>query len=175
MSNANDKRYDQGLTTSRSEIDVNIELSRQFWNELHHVESQRSTFTNFMIAIETALVVLIAKSNGAEELPLSFLLTLFGVIGFVATRKYHERYRFAQYRLDIVYRQLSKMSPGSNIFEGLKEAKKRHSANENLMLWGKHLENLPLHVIWSVLHSLFIFTGLVFFIRSVFEFIKHFL
>jgi hypothetical protein len=80
-------------------IDILMELAREEWSQIHHIESQRAGLTNNLLVIESGAVALIVQGNySLVTLPICGLLLVCGSIGLLATKKYYERFKFAESR-----------------------------------------------------------------------------
>ncbi|MES1241768.1 MAG: hypothetical protein ABUT39_09140 [Acidobacteriota bacterium] len=148
-------------TTQDKSIDVLMTLIGEYWGEIHHIEDQRSALTNILLVIESAAVALVVQSGYSKaSLPLPILLTLVGGIGILATRKYHERFRYAQERLTQWYRTVDKLCPEACLMESLRKANESHRGDVRLLLFKRfHLKEVPLHNFWIWIHVLFVLTG----------------
>jgi hypothetical protein len=151
------------IATQDKSVEVLMTLIGEYWGEIHHIEDQRSGLTNILLIIESAAIALVVESKYSRaSLPLPILLTLVGAIGILATRKYHERFRYAQERLTQWYRAVDKLCPETCLMENLREANERHERDVRLLLLKRyHLERVPLHSLWIWIHVLFVITGIV--------------
>jgi len=144
-------------------------LIEKYWDEIHHIESQRSTLTNILLAIESAALGVIVSANYSRQtFPLSLLLVVLGLFGVLATRKYHERFAYAQRRLDQWYRRLDQLTPEAEILARLRDANERHAKDGTVRIFRRyHLQRLPLNRLWLWLHGTFAVTGLALSFRTV--------
>lgn len=145
----------------KRDSDVVLGLIDANWREIHHIEDQRSRLTNMLLVIESAAVALVIEKDYAPgTLPLCALLCLLAGIGLVSTRKFHERFRFAQKRLTQCYRTADALFPDARLLEGLREANAKHRADERSKVGALHLERVPLNRVWSWVHGTFLAAGL---------------
>ena len=149
--------------TRDKSVEVLMALISEYWGEIHHIEDQRSALTNILLVIEAAAIALVVESKYSRmSLPLPILLTLVGVLGILATRKYHERFCYAQERLTQWYRAIDNLCPEASIMDNLRKANERHEGDGRLLLLKRyHLSRVPLHWLWIWIHVIFVVTGIV--------------
>lgn len=154
---------DASTATSDKGIDVLIALIGEHWSEIHHIEEQRSALTNILLVLESGAVALAVDNKGAgASLLLSILLIAIGAIGILATRKYHERFRYAQERLTQWYQVVDRLCPEVALMENLRKANARHKSDARLLLFRKlHLRRVPLHSLWIWVHVVFVVAGVL--------------
>jgi hypothetical protein len=150
------------------DVDGIIVLIGHCWDEVHHVENQRSTLTNIILLSESATLALIVERGFTPNtIPLSVLLVVLGIFGIVATKKYYERYRFAQRRLEEFYKRLSRMLPSAKIWESLRKANIAHDCDPHVQIGSWHLKKLALNRMWSLIHVAFVLAGLGLYVLTV--------
>ena len=151
------------LAAAGKEVDVLLALVGEEWAEIHHLEGQRATLANILLAFESAAVALIVQAGySAPTLSLCILLVVFAVVGILATWKYRERFLFAQARLTGLYREIDVLCPGARVIDLHRAANSKHEKNGQAMIMRRyHLQRLSLYRIWAWLHGVFAATGLV--------------
>jgi hypothetical protein len=143
-------------------IDVLMDHARHEWSEIHHIESQRAGLTNILLVIESGAVALVIQGNYAlVTLPICGLLLVCGTIGLLATKKYYERFKFAETRLTETYRRIDELCSGAGLLDALRKANMKHNASSDLAVLGYHLKRLRLYKIWIVLHAIFVVASVV--------------
>lgn len=148
---------------SEAAANVLLGLITEEWREIHHIESERASFTNILIVVESGAVALIAqRSISLPTLPICVLLVLLGLVGLLTTAKYYERFRFAQTRLTEMYHQLDCLCPAARIIDVLRSANMKHDAGgRGLTFCGVHLKRLPLNIMWRVVHLIAAGAGVI--------------
>jgi hypothetical protein len=138
-------------------IDILMALAGDEWSEIHHIEAQRTGLTNILLVIESGAVALIVQGNySLGTLPLCVLLLVCGTVGLMATKKYYERFKFAETRLTETYRRLDRVCSDAGLLDTLRVANMKHNASGDLVVLGYHLKRLRLYTIWVLLHAIFI-------------------
>ena len=143
-------------------IDILTELAREEWSEIHHIESQRAGLTNILLVIESGAVALVVQGNySLVTLPICGLLLVCGTIGLLATKKYYERFKFAETRLTETYRRIDKICSDAGLLDTLRAANMKHNASGDLEVLSYHLKRLRLYTIWILLHVIFVVASVV--------------
>ena len=84
-----------------------------------------------------------------------------GTIGLLATKKYYERFKFAETRLTETYRRIDKICSDAGLLDTLRAANMKHNASGDLEVLNYHLKRLRLYTIWILLHVIFVVAGVV--------------
>jgi hypothetical protein len=145
------------------ELSVVLALIDAHWDEIHHLENQRSALTNILLVIEAACLTLIfSDSARAEPLVFEVLLGLCGTLGILATAKYYERFRYSQNRLTELYRHADALCPRAEVLNTLRRADLKHRADRSGGWLGRLAQGpLRLHRIWSFVHAIFLVCSLL--------------
>ena len=129
------------------DTDVLLEFCKLNWEEIRHIENQRATLANLIILIASAIVGLAVQQGLTRSfLPLIVLMILLGVYGIATTLKLHERYMFAQTRLEYYYERIDKMHPNAQ-FLGL-----RRDADEKHRTQFPRMTRLRVYYLWLTLY-----------------------
>lgn len=121
-----------------------------FWKEhreqLRQSETQRSTLTNFLLAIAAGLSALIVQQKfSVGGIPLSVFILLLGIYGALTVAKYYERaaYHLAQARaLTATLVSMGSLGPEHELDERRTEHYRQFS----------RLHRMRLHHLWVALH-----------------------
>jgi Ca2+/Na+ antiporter len=96
---------------SENQNSIMICLYQEHLNQARHQENQRSTMSNLILIICSALLaaVTLDKDLSLTDLPLTLFLFSLGVYGAVFSAKYYERFKLHYERSRIVRKQLEKI------------------------------------------------------------------
>ena len=134
-----------------------LHLMQEEWNQARHLESQRSTMTNFIIIIAAGIQGFLAEKGFKQEsLPLTLVLFIIGVYGAIFSWKLAGIWKFHVDLALELRKRLSALYPDSQ-FEKISEEVGGRYRNR-FLLW----PGIPLWLLWVVLHSIFATLGLLY-------------
>jgi hypothetical protein len=132
------------MTTSEDAI---LAYWKEHREQFRQSETQRSTFTNFLLAITAALSALIVQQRfSAPTIPLCGFIILLGVYGTLVVAKHYERASYHVMRARALSSTLKSMGRiGSN--DTLDKVRLEHYQKI------PHLHRMRLHHLWVALHA----------------------
>ena len=141
----------------REETEVLLRLCEESWNHIRHLEDQRATFTNVVIAVAAGVLgFVVPQGLSLELLPLTALLFVLGATGAVATWKFYERFQWHKRKADEWLDQISTdLLPNANI-RGLENIAREKHSERYPVIHRRHV-----HELWIVLHGLVAILGLL--------------
>ena len=147
------------------DTEVLLAFVHENWEEMRHVENQRSTLTNIIVIIASLVVGLISQVGlNQGSILLTILLTILGTYGAVVTAKLYERHQFSQKRLDFWYPRIDELHSDSQLLSLRQMADDAHSQEF------QRLAKMRVHHWWIALHSAIALLGLALTIYVLFRF-----
>jgi hypothetical protein len=136
--------------------EILIKLSEEDWTQARHAEDERTSFTNIIIVITSAILGLISQSGlSINALPLTFFLVVLGLYGALSSQKLYERHRHFGDRMRLWRNKLADLNPDLEIKETLKAADIAHTAKF------RRIEKIRLYYLWLVLHFTIALVGII--------------
>ncbi|WP_081448828.1 hypothetical protein [Geodermatophilus obscurus] len=123
-----------------------------YWSEhrqqLRQSEQQRSTLTNYVLIIASALGGFTVQQNySGRTLPLSVLVVLIGLYGSLTSMKYHERSVYHLQQARALTASLRQNGVLPDLGSELEQARLRH------YVAFPRMHRLRLHALWTALHA----------------------
>jgi hypothetical protein len=138
------------------DVDIPLKLYDGQSATARHVEVQRSTLANFIVAIASAALGYLGLCNfELHTWPVAVLIVLFGVYGWVAAMKLYERARCHGDRARAIRDHLDTVAPNARIGELRKAADERHKKDFPFLYL-----KIRLYWIWSFLQLAIVVLGL---------------
>lgn len=133
-------------------------------NQGRHHETQRSTVTSSILAIDTIIIGLITfdKCINGSDVPLTILVTALGIFGAAFTLKHYERYSLHMQRARLYRNKLDEL-----FMDGLVLTLKKKADENNDKEFPK-LKDLRLHYWWTALHLIVSVIGITLTIIAIF-------
>lgn len=131
-----------------SSLEILVRNYEQQLEHIRHLEDQRATFTNFVLVTSAVIAGFIVQEGlSLNSIPLSILLSIFGVFGTLASEKYYERYQLHNSLANNYYGKIDAMCKDVDLKELKKEAIDKHNKSH-------HFSKLHVHTIWRSLNIL---------------------
>jgi hypothetical protein len=105
-------------------LDVFRELYRESRTEARHQEEQRTSMTNFTIAVSAGLLGVVALDEKIDksDWPPALFIILLGMFGALFSAKYHERFSYFMERSRAFRTKIEELVPDTNVKTIIKEA-----------------------------------------------------
>lgn len=126
MKSETNEKGTKSLGSQSTEIFFNGKKQEFIW--ARHTESQRATFTNFIITIALLLEGFIVQ-RGFDDLstPLAVSMIILGLLGMVVTSKLYERFNLHIQRVAEFEKRLDEPNPDVQFTEAVRRAKEIYS------------------------------------------------
>ena len=141
---------------SENQTNIMLCLYQEHLNQARHQENQRSTMTNLILIICTALLagITLDKILSLTDLPLAIFLFTLGIYGAFFCAKYYERFRLHYERSRMVRKQLEKSVGLNTSSESQKAADLKTKEQFPIMF------NVRLYWLWIILMLIISLVGL---------------
>lgn len=98
------------------DTDALLKIYEEQWAQARHLEDRRSTITNIVLLIATAVFGFIfQRSLSLQTLPLTILLIALGIYGAVASEKLYERAQFHLERVRYLHKRIDELHPNAQL------------------------------------------------------------
>ena len=138
-------------------LDILWKNCQEHWLQGRHHEIQRSSVTNVLIAISSAIIGLVTfdKTIVISDLPLTIFLIILGVFGAVFSAKHYERFSFHISRARKYREEINKLFPDTPLRELIDKADEKHNRKH------PRLRKLRLQYFWLGLYVLITLIGVM--------------
>ena len=132
--------------------------AQENWAQARQSEDQRAVISNLIVIIASVIHGILTQTGFTKSaFPLTLLLILLGIYGFVASTKLYERHQFHIHRARKLRQRLDELHPGAHVRETLKTASEEH--------WSKYpflSRRVRLYAVWLGLDILIATLGVIY-------------